>query len=80
MQAACTHLKQIRFTETDVDVCRDCIMIGDSWVHLRMCLVCGHVGCCNESKNRHATGHFRRGAAPEMVDPRPVTAGILSPG
>ena len=32
--------------------------MGDSWVHLRLCLICGHVGCCDKSKNKHATGHF----------------------
>ena len=38
--------------------CEECIAMGDSWVHLRECLVCGHVGCCDSSKNKHATKHF----------------------
>ena len=38
--------------------CEDCVKTGDTWVHLRECLVCGHVGCCDSSKNRHATAHF----------------------
>lgn len=59
MQAACTHLKQIRVTETEVNVCRECIKLGDPWVHLRMCMVCGHVGCCDDSKNRDASRHFQ---------------------
>jgi uncharacterized UBP type Zn finger protein len=33
--------------------------MGDSWVHLRLCLACGHVGCCDNSKNKHATKHYR---------------------
>ncbi|HVE52602.1 MAG TPA: UBP-type zinc finger domain-containing protein [Ramlibacter sp.] len=39
--------------------CEECLALGDSWVHLRTCLHCGHVGCCDSSKNRHATHHFR---------------------
>jgi hypothetical protein len=39
-------------------VCEDCVKMGGRWVHLRMCLQCGHVGCCDDSPNRHATGHF----------------------
>ena len=37
--------------------CEECIQMGDTWVHLRECLVCGHVGCCDSSKNKHATKH-----------------------
>jgi uncharacterized UBP type Zn finger protein len=38
--------------------CEECLKTGDSWVHLRLCLECGHVGCCDNSKNKHATRHF----------------------
>lgn len=38
--------------------CEECLKSGDSWVHLRLCLTCGHVGCCDSSKNKHATKHF----------------------
>ncbi|HEX2910837.1 MAG TPA: UBP-type zinc finger domain-containing protein [Chloroflexia bacterium] len=38
--------------------CEDCLKTGDSWVHLRLCLECGHVGCCDNSKNKHATKHY----------------------
>ncbi|MFB9248288.1 UBP-type zinc finger domain-containing protein [Sphaerisporangium melleum] len=38
--------------------CQECLALGDVWVHLRMCLGCGHVGCCDSSKNQHATKHF----------------------
>jgi uncharacterized UBP type Zn finger protein len=54
----CTHLDQIRITATDKRVCEDCVKTGDTWVHLRLCLSCGHVGCCDSSRNRHATRHF----------------------
>jgi len=38
--------------------CEECLRMGDTWVHLRLCLTCGHVGCCDSSKNKHATQHF----------------------
>ncbi len=60
MAAQCTHLGGIKTTATDKHVCEDCIKTGDSWVHLRMCLECGHVGCCDSSKNKHATRHFHQ--------------------
>lgn len=40
--------------------CEECLQSGDSWVHLRLCLECGHVGCCDSSKNKHATKHYHR--------------------
>jgi uncharacterized UBP type Zn finger protein len=55
----CTHLDEIRLTETSARVCEDCVKTGGEWVHLRMCLICGHVGCCDSSPNRHATKHFQ---------------------
>lgn len=39
--------------------CQECLESGDEWVHLRLCLSCGHVGCCDDSKNKHATKHYR---------------------
>ena len=38
--------------------CEECLQTGSGWVHLRLCLSCGHVGCCDSSKNKHATAHF----------------------
>ena len=64
MPAACQHLDQIRFREAPKHVCEDCVKTGDSWVHLRLCLECGHVGCCDSSKNKHATKHFHKTAHP----------------
>jgi uncharacterized UBP type Zn finger protein len=58
MSAVCAHLDQIKLTETDKRVCEDCVKVGDSWVHLRLCVSCGHVGCCDSSKNKHARRHF----------------------
>jgi uncharacterized UBP type Zn finger protein len=55
----CPHLAGIREVTPSSDGCEDCLRTGDSWVHLRLCLSCGHVGCCDESPNRHATAHFR---------------------
>ncbi|HEX4692259.1 MAG TPA: UBP-type zinc finger domain-containing protein [Solirubrobacteraceae bacterium] len=57
----CTHLDQIRVTELPaaVDGCEDCLKMGGKWLHLRICLECGHVGCCDSSPNRHATAHAR---------------------
>ncbi len=57
MTAPCSHLDQVRTVVAEIDGCEDCLRTGDSWVHLRLCLVCGHVGCCDSSKNRHATRH-----------------------
>ena len=59
MAVECNHLGQVKTTQTDKRVCEDCAKTGDAWVHLRLCLSCGHVGCCDSSKNRHATKHFR---------------------
>jgi uncharacterized UBP type Zn finger protein len=59
MAQECTHLDEIKVRKTDKHVCEECVKLGDKWVHLRMCLICGKVGCCDSSKNRHATKHFR---------------------
>jgi CPA2 family monovalent cation:H+ antiporter-2 len=57
--SVCSHLKQIRPVFPSANGCEDCLRTGDSWVHLRICLSCGHVGCCDSSKNKHATKHFQ---------------------
>jgi hypothetical protein len=55
----CTHLDQIAVRElpASVEGCEDCLRMGGKWLHLRICLTCGHVGCCDDSPNRHATAH-----------------------
>lgn len=55
----CTHLGSVRPVEPSGEGCVECLKIGDDWVHLRLCRVCGHVGCCDDSKNRHARKHFQ---------------------
>jgi uncharacterized UBP type Zn finger protein len=52
------HLKEIREVTPSAEGCEDCLKMGSDWVHLRLCLTCGHVGCCDDSPNRHATAHF----------------------
>jgi Zn-finger in ubiquitin-hydrolases and other protein len=58
MAATCTHLDTIEDVTPHANGCEDCLKTGDSWVHLRLCTTCGHVGCCDNSKNKHATAHF----------------------
>jgi hypothetical protein len=53
----CAHLDQIAVTEPTASVCEQCVELGDIWPALRMCLVCGFVGCCDTSKNRHMPKH-----------------------
>jgi hypothetical protein len=54
----CEHVKAIRPVEPDSEGCSECLARGDRWVHLRMCLSCGHVACCDSSPNRHARRHW----------------------
>jgi uncharacterized UBP type Zn finger protein len=63
-EEGCNHVFQIRPVEPRSDGCEECLATGDDWVHLRLCLCCGHVGCCDQSKNRHASKHFRSSAHP----------------
>ena len=58
MPQTCKHLDQIKIRHTNQSGCEECLKMGDSWVHLRLCLICGHVGCCDSSKNKHATKHY----------------------
>jgi uncharacterized UBP type Zn finger protein len=56
----CDHLEGLHAKEPHTPTgCEECLASGSQWVHLRLCLRCGHVGCCDESPNRHATKHFR---------------------
>jgi uncharacterized UBP type Zn finger protein len=64
MKTACSHLDQIKVRTTTRRGCEECLKSGDSWVHLRLCMECGHVGCCDSSKNKHATKHFHRTTHP----------------
>ena len=67
MAEQCRHLDQVRDVEPNTPQgCEECLATGDSWVHLRLCLTCGHVGCCDDSKNKHASKHFRGTQHPVM--------------
>jgi uncharacterized UBP type Zn finger protein len=61
---SCTHLDMIRPVTPSAQGCEDCLKIGARWVHLRLCLTCGHVGCCDSSPNRHASKHAREVSHP----------------
>jgi hypothetical protein len=68
----CTHLDQVAVDRPDqVEGCEDCLAIGGSWVHLRVCRICGHVGCCDSSPNRHATRHARADDHPIVTSLEP---------
>jgi CPA2 family monovalent cation:H+ antiporter-2 len=63
---ACSHLGDIREVYPSAMGCEDCLRTGDRWVHLRVCMICGHMGCCDSSPNRHATKHYERTSHPIM--------------
>jgi uncharacterized UBP type Zn finger protein len=71
MAVQCTHLDQIKEVTPSANGCEDCLKIGDTWVHLRLCLSCGHVGCCDSSKNKHATKHFHATKHPIIASFQP---------
>jgi uncharacterized UBP type Zn finger protein len=61
MPSLCSHFDRLEPKEPKTpEGCEECLATGDQWVHLRLCLECGHVGCCDESPNRHATKHFHK--------------------
>ncbi len=62
--STCTHTEQIQAVTPSAQGCEECLKIGDSWVHLRLCRACGHVGCCDSSKNKHAHKHFDQTSHP----------------
>ena len=70
---SCSHMDAIRQRDLPPDLagCEECIQTGDSWVHLRMCQQCGHIGCCDSSPNRHATAHFRATGHPVVRSAEP---------
>lgn len=57
-QQRCSHFDEIKVVTPSAEGCEDCLKTGDTWVHLRLCETCGHVGCCDSSPNKHATKHF----------------------
>jgi uncharacterized UBP type Zn finger protein len=72
MTTVCEHVSLIRPVEpSNLRGCTDCLKTGDRWVHLRMCLECGYVGCCDSSPNKHATKHFHATGHPIITSREP---------
>lgn len=73
MSDGCAHLDRVLVTELPeaIEGCAECLAAGTPWCHLRICLECGHVGCCDSSKNRHATKHFQQTSHPIMQSFQP---------
>ncbi|HEV2780058.1 MAG TPA: UBP-type zinc finger domain-containing protein [Actinophytocola sp.] len=70
--ASCAHLDQVRNVDAQTpDGCAECLASGSEWVHLRKCLTCGHIGCCDSSPNKHATHHYSRTRHPVIVSFEP---------
>jgi tellurite resistance protein TerC len=70
-QRGCTHRAEIADVQPGAAGCEECLKLGEQWVSLRMCLKCGHVGCCDSSKHRHATAHFHASGHPVMRSIQP---------
>jgi len=64
MPDSCKHLQQAHDAKPNSKGCEECLKMGDTWVHLRLCLSCGRVGCCDSSKNKHATKHYHSSKHP----------------
>ena len=60
----CKHVEQIENVTPSAKGCEECLKMGSDWVHLRLCMACGHVGCCDNSPNRHATAHYKATSHP----------------
>jgi uncharacterized UBP type Zn finger protein len=69
----CEHAASVKIREVTRPGkgCEDCLKIGARWVHLRECLTCGHVACCDSSPNRHATAHFKASKHPIVTSVEP---------
>ena len=69
----CSHLDQIEVPDLPdhVEGCEECLKTGSDWVHLRQCMVCGKVGCCDSSPNRHASAHFNEAGHPLVRSAQP---------
>jgi hypothetical protein len=69
----CEHIDEVRVLELPEPVlgCEECLASGGHWVHLRMCQICGHVGCCDSSPGRHATAHHHATAHPVIRSAEP---------
>ena len=68
---ACQHVMNLAPIPPGSEGCEECVKMGSTWVHLRLCLSCGHVGCCDSSPGRHATRHFHRTSHPVVASFEP---------
>ena len=73
----CGHLRKLERKRTSPvepsdHGCKECLEAGDTWVHLRLCMTCGHVGCCDDSPNRHATRHYQQTEHPVIKSFEPL--------
>jgi hypothetical protein len=66
MDVSCSHINTVAVTQlpAQIEGCTDCLAIGGSWVHLRMCESCAHIACCDSSPNKHASAHARQSGHP----------------
>ena len=71
MPHRCSHLNFVLTDAPASAVCEECLAVGDTWMQLRLCRTCGHVGCCDDSKNKHATQHFRSTQHPIVTSLEP---------
>jgi uncharacterized UBP type Zn finger protein len=71
--ATCSHLDQVEILRPPAEIagCEECLKIGGTWLHLRMCQTCGRIGCCDSSPNRHATRHARDAEHPVLRSVEP---------
>ena len=71
--ATCSHLDQVESLSLPAEIagCEECLKIGGTWLHLRMCQSCGQIGCCDSSPNRHATRHAREAEHPVLRSAEP---------
>ena len=71
MTRRCNHLDFVKTGHQNSHGCEECLKMGDIWVHLHLCRACGHVGCCDDSKNKHATKHFHATRHPIITSIEP---------
>jgi hypothetical protein len=70
-EPVCAHFDAAASVTPSSPGCEDCLAMGGQWVHLRLCMTCGHAGCCDDSPNRHATAHFHQSSHPVIQSYEP---------
>jgi len=71
MSTPCAHLENVANDPVPQGGCGECLALGDTWVHLRLCVECGNIGCCNDSKNQHAMKHAKAHGHPVVRSAEP---------